>query len=100
MTTLERIQERACFYGISCQAFLDDIAFMFEERNGREGVRKNQVLEILKESREGISTADIANKLNLSKPNIASVLMELRKNGVKILNINGLMVLADYVNIG
>ena len=100
MTTSEKILERAKFYGITCAEFLDDIRFLFEEQKNREGVRKNQVLEILEREANGITTAEIAKELQLKKTNIASVIMELRKSGIKILNINGAMILDKYVNIG
>lgn len=100
MNTYEKIAERAEFYGIICQAFLDDVRFLFEEQKGREGVRKNQVLEILERETSGITTKKIAEALQIKPANVASVLMELRKSGHKIFNINGQMILGKYVNIG
>lgn len=100
MKISEKVLERARFYGIENECFIDDIKFIFEEIGGREGKRCQEVLDILEEERGGITTKDIGERIGISKANVSSIIMELRKRGETILNINNLMILSKYVNIG
>ena len=58
--------------------------------------RKAQVLECLE---TGMTTKEIAETIGIKATNVASVLMALKKDGKKIIRIDGKMVLADKVNI-
>ena len=58
--------------------------------------RKAQVLECLE---KGMTTKEIAETIGIKATNVASVLMALKKDGQKIIRIDGKMVLATKVNI-
>ena len=58
--------------------------------------RKAQVLECLE---IGMTTKEIAEKIGIKATNVASILMALKKDGVKVIRIDGKMVLAKNVNI-
>ena len=58
--------------------------------------RKAQVLECLE---VGMTTKVIAEKIGIKATNVASILMALKKDGVKVIRIDGKMVLAEKVNI-
>lgn len=58
--------------------------------------RKAQVLECLETA---MTTKEIAEKIGIKATNVASVLMALKKDGIKIVRIDGKMVLEEKVNI-
>ena len=58
--------------------------------------RKAQVLECLE---IGMTTKEIAEKIGIKATNVASLLMALKKDGTKIVRIDGRMVLEKNVNI-
>ena len=100
MKMIDRILERACFYGISNECFIDDIRFIFEENGGKESKRKGEIMEILEKENMGVSGKEIGERLGIKASNVASVILELRKGGVGIINFNGLYILDKFVNIG
>ena len=58
--------------------------------------RKAQVLECLQKA---MTTKEIAETIGIKATNVASVLMALKKEGKKIIRIDGKMILEEYVNI-
>lgn len=96
----EKVMERIDYYKIGNECFKDDIKFLFEDLRKGEGKRKKEVMDILRREKRGVKGEDIGIELNIKRSNVASVILELRKGGVDIININGFYILGDYVNIG
>lgn len=100
MTRYEMIMERASFYGIEfCESFKNDIEFILMEGR-REGNRIKEVLEVLENEKEGIAGKEIGERLGIKGPNVASVVMEIRKRGTEVFSVNGKYILGKFVNIG
>lgn len=59
--------------------------------------RKDEVLEILEESKEGISLKEIGEKLKISSENASSVVMYLRKDGIEIVSVDKKKILKKYL---
>lgn len=100
LNRFEMIKERLSFYGcVVCENCLSDIEFIVKGEN-RESNREKELLEILKEEKGGISMNEICERMGINKGNVSSILMGIRKKGVKVLIIDKLYVLGEYVNIG
>lgn len=65
------------------ETFFEELKKASMAKGEKGGVRKGQVLELLKE-RGKVSILDMAEALGVSSKNISSILSYLRKDGVRI----------------
>lgn len=67
------------------EEFVKELFYELGIKERKEGNRKKEVLEALKESgKEGVSIVEIGNRLGMSSKNVSSILSYLRKEGVRV----------------
>ena len=66
------------------------------KKNSKRG-RKEEVLEILEESKEGVSLKEIGEQLGISSENVSSIIMYLRRDGVEIVSVDKKKALKKYL---
>lgn len=68
------------------KSFMKELAKEVRVAFGDDGGRKAEVRELLEQAREeGISIAEIAERMGISNKNVSSILTYLKKDGLKLL---------------